>query len=107
MLNEIEKGTDAARIVEEEERLLARVEARVALGDEDGAEASERAAAADYDRELLSLRDAIVEAKPEDLPPLVEQMTRLAAIRERVGGARSLPVEHVVAVLRSHGPARR
>ena len=93
MLNEIEKGTDAARIVEEEERLLARVEARVALGDEDVAEAGERTAVADYDRELLSLRDAIAEAKPEDLPPLVEQMTRLAAIRERIGGARALPVD--------------
>ncbi|HKE16237.1 MAG TPA: ATP-binding domain-containing protein [Kofleriaceae bacterium] len=95
MLNEIEKGSAAALIVEEEERLLARVEARVAIGDEDGAEAerSERTAAADYDRELLSLRDAIAEAKPEDLPPLVEQMTRLAAIRERIGGARALPVD--------------
>ena len=93
MLNEIEKGTGAARIVEEEERLLARVEARVALGDEDVAEAGERTAIADYDRELLSLRDSIAEAKPEDLPPLVEQMTRLAAIRERIGGARSLPVD--------------
>jgi DNA helicase-2/ATP-dependent DNA helicase PcrA len=92
MLNEIERGSEASRIVEEEERLLARVEARVALGDEDG-EPSERAAAADFDRELLSLRDAVAEAKPEDLASLVEQMTRLAAIRERVGGARPLPVD--------------
>jgi DNA helicase-2/ATP-dependent DNA helicase PcrA len=92
MLNEITPGTEAAQIVEEEERLLARVEARVALGDEEG-EPAERAGAADFDRELLALRDAIAEAKPEDLPPLVEQMTRLAAIRERVGGARALPVD--------------
>jgi len=92
MLNEIEKGTDADRIVEEEERLLARVEARVAMGDEEG-EQTERAGTADYDRELISLRDAIGEAKPEDLASLVEQMTRLAAIRERVGGARALPID--------------
>lgn len=92
MLNEIERGTDAARIVEEEERLLARVEARVTLGDDDG-EIVERAEAADFDRELISLRDAIAEAKPEDLASLVEQMTRLAAIRERVGGAKALPVD--------------
>src|SRR4029453_10170134 len=32
-------------------------------------------------------------AKPEDLAPLVEQITRLAAIRERVSGSRSLPVD--------------
>ncbi len=92
MLNEIEPGTEAARIVEEEERLLARVEARVALGDEDG-DSAERTAAADFDRELIALRDAVAEAKPEDLPPLVEQMTRVAAIRERVGGARALPID--------------
>ena len=92
MLNEIERGSAAALIVEEEERLLARVEARVTLGDEEG-ETVERAEAADFDRELISLRDAMAEAKPEDLASLVEQMTRLAAIRERVGGARSLPVD--------------
>ncbi|HLU69080.1 MAG TPA: ATP-binding domain-containing protein [Kofleriaceae bacterium] len=91
MLNDIEPGTAAARIIEEEERLLARVEARVALGDGDAA--GERTGAADIDRELLSLRDAIAEAKPEDLPPLVEQMTRLAALRERIGGPRALPVD--------------
>src|SRR5690606_10951438 len=91
MLNDIEPGTAAARIIEEEERLLARVEARVALGDGDAA--GERTGAADIDRELLSLRDAIAEAKPEDLPPLVEQMTRLAALRERIGGRRALPVD--------------
>ncbi|HEU5059720.1 MAG TPA: ATP-binding domain-containing protein [Kofleriaceae bacterium] len=90
VLEDIDPASPAARIIEEEERLLARVEARVALGDEDG---SERALTADYDREMLSLRDAAAEAKPEDLAPLVEQMTRLAAIRERLGGSRSLPVD--------------
>ena len=94
-LNDIEPGTEAARIVEEEERLLARVAARVALGSEEDAAAGERSqvVASDYDRELITLRDAIAEAKPEDLPPLVEQMTRLAAIRERLGGSRVLPVD--------------
>src|SRR5688500_10815127 len=95
MLNDIEPGTEAARIIEEEERLRARVAARVAIGGEEDAAAGERSqtVASDYDRELILLRDAIAEAKPEDLPPLVEQMTRLAAIRERLGGSRSLPVD--------------
>lgn len=33
-----------------------------------------------HDQELLELRDAIAEAKPEDLPPLVEQMARVSAL---------------------------
>src|SRR4029079_4671764 len=90
VLDDIDPASPAARIIEEEERLLARVEARVALGDDDGGDGP---LTADYDREMLSLRDAAAEAKPEDLAPLVEQMTRLAAIRERLGGSRSLPVD--------------
>ena len=90
VLDDIDPASPAARIIEEEERLLARVEARVALGDDD---AGERTVTADYDREMVALRDAAAEAKAEDLAPLVEQMTRLAAIRERLGGSRSLPVD--------------
>ena len=80
MLDEIDPASPAALIIEEEERLLARVEARVALGDDDR---GERTVTADYDREMVALRDAAAEAKAEDLAPLVEQMTRLAAIRPR------------------------
>ena len=83
-------GSEAATIIAEEERLYGRVQARVALGDEDEVE---RVDASDYDRELVSLRDQIAEAKPEDLAPLVEQMTRLAAIRSRIGGSRTLPID--------------
>src|SRR5262245_2971383 len=90
MSNEVTPGSEAARIIADEERLHAQVQARVALGDE---EVTERVDADDYDRELLSLRDAVAEAKPEDLAPLVEQMTRLAAIRSRLGRSRALPVD--------------
>jgi DNA helicase-2/ATP-dependent DNA helicase PcrA len=41
----------------------------------------------------MSLRDQIGEARAEDLPPLIEQMTRLAALRGRLGGSRSLPID--------------
>src|SRR6185503_11037494 len=49
--------------------------------------------ASDLDADLISLRDQIAEARPEDLPPLVEQMTRLAALRARLGGGKQLPVD--------------
>ena len=54
----------------------------------------------------LELRDAIAEAKPEDLAPLVEQMARCPGHRRA-----SRPLAHAagrphVAVLRPHAPAR-
>ncbi|MEJ7597026.1 MAG: hypothetical protein WKG01_03870, partial [Kofleriaceae bacterium] len=91
MGNEVGKDTPAARIIAEEERLYGQVQARVALGDED--EDRPHIGAGDLDADLLSLRDQIAEARPEDLPPLIEQMTRLAALRARVGGGKSLPVD--------------
>ena len=77
-------------IIASEEALLAKVQARVS---QKVAEPKARVGTADFDRELLSLRDAIAEAKPEDLAPLVEQMTRMAAIRSRLGGSIDLPVD--------------
>src|SRR5439155_10275491 len=75
----------------EEERLYVDVVARLA----GAAESPEVPAgvAHDYDRELVELRDAIGEAKPEDLAPLVEQMARLQAIASRRGRSRTLPVD--------------
>lgn len=80
----------AAEIIADEERLLGLVLARAALGDDDD---GPRATNADVDRDLLSLRDQISEARAEDLPPLIEQMTRLAALRGRLGGSVSLPID--------------
>ena len=91
MGNEVIKDSPAAEIIAEEERLFGQVQARVALGDED--EGRPQIGASDLDADLLSLRDQIAEARPEDLPPLVEQMTRLAALRARLGGGKSLPVD--------------
>ena len=86
----VQPETEAASIIADEERLYGRVQGRIAMGEED---VGERVVASDYDRELIALRDQIAEAKPEDLAPLVEQMTRLAAVRSRLGGSRSLPVD--------------
>jgi len=91
MGNEVAKGSPAANIIAEEERLYGQVQARVALGDED--EGRPQIGAGDLDADLISLRDQIAEARPEDLPPLVEQMTRLAALRARLGGGKQLPVD--------------
>jgi DNA helicase-2/ATP-dependent DNA helicase PcrA len=90
MSKPVQPGTPGAAIVAEEEQLYGRVQARVAMGQE---ELVDRVGTDELDQELIRLRDMIAEAKPEDLAPLVEQMTRLAAIRGRLGGSRSLPVD--------------
>ncbi|MDQ3301067.1 MAG: ATP-binding domain-containing protein [Myxococcota bacterium] len=92
MGNEVEKDSAGARIIAEEERLYGQVQARVALGEEDDS-GRPQVGASDLDVDLLSLRDQIAEARGEDLPPLIEQMTRLAALKARLGGGRSLPVD--------------
>jgi DNA helicase-2/ATP-dependent DNA helicase PcrA len=91
MGNEVVKGSDGAKVIAEEERLFGQVQARVAMGEDE--DARPQIGASDLDVDLLSLRDQIAEARPEDLPPLVEQMTRLAALKARLGGGRQLPVD--------------
>jgi len=96
MSTRVEESTTGAAIVEDEERLHARVQARIALGTGGSVAPTGGhgdATAADLDRELIELRDLMAEARAEDLPPLVEQMTRLSAIRARLGGSKTLPVD--------------
>jgi len=47
----------------------------------------------DYDAELIELRDAIGEARAEDIPPLVEHMTRLSALAAQRGRGEEIPVD--------------
>jgi ATP-dependent DNA helicase UvrD/PcrA len=91
MGNPIPKDSLAARIIAEEERLYGQVQARVAMGEDE--DERPQIGQSDLDADLLSLRDQIAEARPEDLPPLIEQMTRLAALKARLGGGRQLPVD--------------
>ncbi|MGE0547368.1 MAG: ATP-binding domain-containing protein [Kofleriaceae bacterium] len=99
MTNEVQKGSPAASIIAEEERLFGQVQARVAMGEDDLADGDSgpvkraRVGASDLDSDLISLRDQIAEARPEDLPPLIEQMTRLASLKARIGGGQSLPID--------------
>ena len=74
----VKKDSESARIIEEEETLHHQVQERVRHGAKRKADVL---MTSDLDRDLIELRDAIGEAKPEDLAPLVEQMTRLAALR--------------------------
>ncbi len=109
MANEVVKGSPAANIIAEEERLYGQVQARVAMGEDD--DGRPQVGSSDLDQDLISLRDQISEARAEDLPPLIEQMTRLAALKARLGGGRSLPVDitspyfaHIR--LREHGKSK-
>src|SRR5438105_3445320 len=90
MGNQVAKDSPAAKVIAEEERLYGQVQARVAMGEEDD---RPQIGASDLDGDLLSLRDQIAEARPEDLPPLVEQMTRLASLKARIGGGAQLPID--------------
>lgn len=69
---------DQARIVAEEERTLARIQKYV-----ESRGIREVREGLNYDEELLSLRDQIREARLEDVPPLIEEMERLAGVAER------------------------
>lgn len=86
----VKKDSESARIVEEEEALHQQVQDRVRHGAKVKADVL---MTSDLDRDLIELRDAIGEAKPEDLAPLVEQMTRLAALRGRLGKGKDLPID--------------
>jgi DNA helicase-2/ATP-dependent DNA helicase PcrA len=46
-----------------------------------------------YDADLIDLRNQIAEAKPEDVPPLVEQMTRLQALAAQRGAGEEAPLD--------------
>jgi DNA helicase II / ATP-dependent DNA helicase PcrA len=91
MANEVPPRSVGATIIADEERLFGQVSTRVALGEEGDSLPS--VGNTEIDRDLLSLRDQIAEARAEDLPPLIEQMTRLAALKGRLGGGKSLPVD--------------
>src|SRR5688572_11050598 len=88
----VDKVSPGAKIIAEEERLFGQVQARVAMGDEEEG-SRPKIGASDLDADLLSLRDQIAEARPEDLPPLIEQMTRLASLKARIGGGAQLPID--------------
>ena len=83
----IPTGSQSESIIAEELRLLGRVNEAL------GALSNDVAGTPDYDDALISLRDQMAEAKPEDLGPLVEQMARISALANSYGKGRDLPVD--------------
>ena len=86
-LEVVQPGTAEAGIIQEEQDLLARVQKQLAKHSLD------QAAQAEYDRDLLALRDQIAEAHVEDLAPLIAEMYRMQALGQANGKGRDLPVD--------------
>ena len=83
----VQPGSEEARVIEEELELLSNVQRALAEREFQGS------ADAEYDQELVSLRDQISEAHVEDIAPLVAEMYRLQALGSRSGSGRSIPVD--------------
>jgi DNA helicase-2/ATP-dependent DNA helicase PcrA len=79
---------EGQRIVRNELRILEQVHARLA---KDAATAPEQIE--DLDAQLIELRDAIAEAKEEDVPSLIDQMHQVAALSKKRGQGRSIPID--------------
>ncbi len=77
----------AQQIVHQELKILARVTHVLSEF------SSANVGSPDFDRALIDLRDQVGEAKPEDIPALVEQMMRISAVSQRYGKGRDLPVD--------------
>jgi DNA helicase-2/ATP-dependent DNA helicase PcrA len=88
MRKAIEPGSEASAIVGDEQSILDRV--RRLIDERTGGAGGP---ATDYDAELIALRDQIADEKPEDLPSLVEQMTRVSAIARDRRGKAAVPVD--------------
>jgi DNA helicase-2/ATP-dependent DNA helicase PcrA len=77
--NAFAQDDEQTRIVSEEEKVLARVQKHL----ENREVRRSTPSFIDYDKELISLRDAINEARLEDIPPLLEEMERLQGVAAR------------------------
>lgn len=91
----VDLTSPAAAIVTEESALWQRVlnfltQNAQAAANEAG---RDRSVPDQTDAELLELRDALAEAKPEDIAPLIEQMTRLSAVAAGRRGKVVAPVD--------------
>jgi DNA helicase II / ATP-dependent DNA helicase PcrA len=87
-IESVEPGSLEASIIEEELRLLAQVQRQIAQH-----QIAQGALNAEFDRELISLRDQIAEAREEDLPPLIAEMYRLQAVGASTDKGKALPVD--------------
>ncbi|MCA9651580.1 MAG: AAA family ATPase [Myxococcales bacterium] len=79
---------DGERIVANELGILQGVQARLEREARSAPEQIE-----DLDAQLIELRDAIAEAKEEDVPSLIDQMHQVAALSRKRGQGRSIPID--------------
>lgn len=84
----VQPGSLEASIIDEEMTLLAQVQRQLAAH-----QLTQAAVTTEYDRELISLRDQIAEARTEDLAPLIAEMYRLQAVGANTDKGRALPVD--------------
>ena len=91
MRKAVPPDSPARQIVDDEVGILRRVHALLAR---DGEPAQGGPTASDFERDLIALRDQLADEKPEYLPSLVEQMTRVQALASgRRGGKATLPID--------------
>jgi len=83
-----ELSEDGREIVGNELHLLDQVQARL---EREASTAPEQIE--DLDAQLIELRDAIAEAKEEDVPSLIDQMHQVAALSRKRGKGRSIPID--------------
>jgi len=79
---------DARKIVAEETEILDQVRDRL---ERDAAQTPDKLE--DLDAQLIELRDAIGEAKEEDVASLIDQMHQVAALSRKRGKGRSIPID--------------
>jgi DNA helicase-2/ATP-dependent DNA helicase PcrA len=86
---DLEHLSEAARaIVAEETEILARIRERLEREASQTPDAIE-----DLDAQMIELRDAIAEAKEEDVASLIDQMHQVAALSRKRGKGRSIPID--------------
>ena len=91
MRKAVPPDSPARAVVDDEVGILRRVHALLGREGDTGVSG---ATASDFERDLIALRNQLADEKPEDLPSLVEQMTRVSALAAgRRGGKAALPID--------------
>lgn len=86
---ELAQLSESAReIVAEETEILTQIRARLERDATTTPDAIE-----DLDAQMIELRDAIAEAKEEDVASLIDQMHQVAALSRKRGKGRSIPID--------------
>jgi DNA helicase-2/ATP-dependent DNA helicase PcrA len=90
MRKPVQPGSPERSLVDDE---LAQLERVHALLDRGGGNGNGDASDLNFDKDLLALRDQLADEKPEDVPSLVEQMTRVQALASGRRSRAILPID--------------